>query len=147
MKVILTADVKGTGKKGDLVKVADGYAHNFLLLKGLAVEASEQAINDKLNKDSAREHHAQQELDTAKEIAKKLDGKTIKFHAKAGANGKLFGSITSKEIAQALLQEFSLDINKKKIALDTEIKSFGSFSFEVKIFVGVSAKMTVMVTE
>lgn len=147
MKVILQQDVQGSGKAGDLVNVSDGYARNFLLKKGLAIEASPSAVNAKLTRDSAAAHHAQVELDAAKETAKKLDGKKITIHSKAGANGKLFGSITSKEIAEELSKVYSIDINKKKIALSSDIKGYGEFSFEVKLHAGVSAKMTLTVTE
>ncbi|MEG0692126.1 MAG: 50S ribosomal protein L9 [Oscillospiraceae bacterium] len=147
MKVILTQDVKGSGKEGELVNVSDGYAKNFLLKKGLAIEASASAINAKQTKDSAIAHHAQVELDTAKETAKKLEGQTIKIKAKAGANGKLFGSITSKELAEELTKCYGVEVNKKKITLTSDVKAYGEFNFEVKLHTGVSATMKLIVEE
>ena len=147
MKVILKEDVKGSGKKGDLVNVADGYAKNFLLKKGLAVPADAQAINDKKTKDAAVAHHAQVLLDEAKEAAKRLSDKTVKVTARAGENGKLFGKVTSKEIAAAVEKEFGMEVNKKKISLEQDIKTFGTFTFELKLHPGVTAKMFVSVSE
>ena len=102
MQVILKQDVKGSGKAGDLVKVSDGYAKNYLIKKGLAVPASAAAMNEKKTKDAALAHRLQVELDQAKELAARLDGKTIVISAKAGANGKLFGSVNAKEIAEQI---------------------------------------------
>lgn len=147
MKVILTQDVKGSGKAGDLVNVSGGYAKNFLLRKGLAIEASSTAINAKQTKDSAAAHHAQVEVDTAKETASKLEGKVIKLQAKAGANGKLFGSITSKEIADALQKAYGIEVNKKKITLTADVKAYGEFSFEIKLHSGVNATMKLIVEQ
>jgi len=147
MQVILKQDVKGTGKAGDLVKVSDGYARNFLFPKGLAVTASAAAVNEKATKDAAIAHHKQEELDAARVTAKKLDGQGVVLSAKAGANGKLFGSVTSKEIAQELGSRYGVELDKKKIVLESEIKAFGTYSFEVKLYPGVTAKMSVKVTE
>ncbi len=134
MKVILKEDVKGSGKKGDLVNVADGYAKNFLLKRGLAVAADAQAVNEKNAKDAAAAHHAQVALDNAKETAKRLADQTVTVTAKAGEKGKLFGKVTA-------------EVNKKKITLAQDIKSFGTFSFELKLHTGVVAKMHVNVVE
>lgn len=147
MKVILTQDVQGSGKAGDLVNVSDGYAKNFLLKKGLAIIASAAAINEKSTRDSAVAHHAQVELDDAKAVAKKLDGKSITIKARAGANGKLFGAITSKEIADELSKLYSIDVNKKKVSLASDVKSYGNFEFEVKLHAGVITKMKLIVEE
>lgn len=147
MEVILKQDVKGTGKAGDLVKVSDGYARNFLFTKGLAVPASAAAVNEKKTKDSAAAHRAQVELEQAQELAKKLDGKGIVLTAKAGANGKLFGSITAKEIAEELQKAFQVEVNKKKIILNSDIKAYGAYSFEIKLHAGVSARMSLEVSE
>lgn len=147
MKVILTEDVKGSGKKGDLVNVKDGYAKNFLLKKGLAVIADANTINQKNSKDAAAAHHAQELVDQAKAVADKISGKTVKVTAKAGEGGKLFGKITSKEISAVIQKDFGIEVNKKKISLQQEIKSYGTFSFEVKLHTGVSANMFVQVTE
>ena len=130
MKVILTEDVKGSGKKGDLVEVADSYARNILLRKGLAIEATATAINNKKTQDAAKAHHAQVELDAARANKERLDGKSVTVLAKAGSGGRLFGAVTSKEIAAALKNEYKVDVDKKKIALSGEIKAFGTFSFD-----------------
>ncbi|HIQ58270.1 MAG TPA: 50S ribosomal protein L9 [Candidatus Merdivicinus intestinavium] len=147
MKVILTQDVKGSGKKGDLVEVADSYARNFLLRKGMAIEATPAAINNKKTQDAAKAHHAQVELDAAVANRDRLHGKSVTVTAKAGAGGKLFGAVTSKEIATALKAEYSLDVDKKKIAVDGEIKAFGTYSFDLKLHNGVVAAMKVVVKE
>lgn len=146
MEVILLADVKGSGKKGDLVKVSDGYANNFLLKKGLAVVADKAAINEKETKDAAAAHHAQVALEQAQKTAAFLQGKTVTVHAKAGENGKLFGKITSKEIADAVSREYSVPVSKKKVELSADIKAQGEFTFEVKLHAGVTASMKVIVT-
>jgi large subunit ribosomal protein L9 len=147
MKVILLEDVKGSGKKGDLINAADGYARNYLLPKKLAMEATAAAINNKKTQDDAKLHHAKVERENAEALKKQLDGKTVTVKAKAGAGGKLFGSVTAKEVAQALSQQFSIEADKKKISLESEIKAFGTFSFEYKLLGGVVAAMKVMVTE
>ena len=104
MKVILQADVKGSGKKGQLINVSDGYARNFLLPKGLAIEATAQAMNDLKNRAAAAQHKAEVEKEAAAELGKKIEGKTIKRTAKAGAGGRLFGAVTTKEIAPPLIK-------------------------------------------
>lgn len=147
MKVILKQDVKGSGKAGDLVNVADGYAKNFLLKKGLAVPADANALNQKKTKDQAAQHHAQMLVNNAKETAQMLENKTVKIRAKAGEKGRLFGKVTSKEIAEEVTKEFGVEVNKKKVSVETEIKSFGTFSFEIKLHPGVSVKMNVCVCE
>ena len=147
MEVILKKDVKGSGKAGDLVKVSDGYARNFLLPKGLAVPASAAAVNEKVTKDAAVAHRIQVELEEAKAAAAKLEGKTVVIAAKAGANGKLFGSITAKELASELSRMTGESIDKKKIVLEADVKSYGEYSFEVKLHTGVSAKLFLVVKE
>lgn len=147
MKVVLKQDVRGTGKKGDIVNVADGYARNFLIVRGLAVEASAQALNDIKNARLAQEHHAQQLREQAEDTAKKLNEKTIRITAKAGQGGKLFGSITSKEIASEIEKAFGESVDKKKISLENDIKGFGTFTAEIKLHPGVSAKVYVVVSE
>lgn len=147
MQVILKQDVKGTGKAGDLCKVADGYARNFLIAKGLAVEASAQAMNDKKNKDAAAAHKLEVELEEAKANADKLLGKTVKISAKAGSAGRLFGSVTAKEIAEAVEKAYGMPVDKRKIALSGDIKAFGTYHFTIKLHSKVSAEMSVVVTE
>ena len=146
MKVILKADVKGSGKAGDLINVSDGYARNFLFPKNLAVPADKGAMNDLKNKEAAAEHHKQVEVDEAKALAAKLEGKSVTVKAKAGQGGRLFGSITAKEIAAALQAEFGIQVEKRRIDV-SEIKAFGSYSATVKVYSGITAKITVVVTE
>ncbi len=146
MKVILKQDVKGQGKKGELVQVSDGYARNFLLPRGLAVEADAQAMNDLRNKESAKQHHLQVEKDEALASAAIVKDKMVKITAKAGQSGKLFGSVTSKEVAEAIKAQYNIVIDKRKIVMG-DIKAFGSYQAELKFNQGVTAKITVMVCE
>ena len=147
MKVILLEDVKGSGKKGDLVKVSDGYARNFLIKKGLAIEATAQTIAEKNMRDQANAHHKQQEIDNANKTAEFLKEKTVTIGAKAGSSGKLFGSVTSKEVSAAISEQFKVDIDKRKITLNTDVKAYGTYEFEVKLLAGISVKMTLNVIE
>lgn len=147
MKVILKADVKGNGKKGEIINVSDGYARNFLFPKGLAVEANAQAMNEYNNAVSSKEHHEQVLKDAAKEAKLKLDATEIVIKAKAGSGGRLFGSVTSKEIAAEIKKVTALDIDKKKIVLDSDIKAFGTFTVPVKLYQGIVADLKVKVTE
>lgn len=146
MKVILKQDVKSLGKKGELVNASDGYARNFLIPKGFAMEANATAMNDFNNKESAKKYHKAEEIKAAKADAEKLEGKTFRLTAKAGANGKLFGSVTSKDISAKIKQDLSLDIDKRKIAVE-DIKQFGTYEAEIKVYQGISAKIYVQVTE
>lgn len=146
MKVVLLADVKGKGKKGELCNVSDGYARNFLFPKKLAVEADNAALNELKNREEAIAHHKKEELDQAKEIAAKLDGKTVSITAKAGAGGKLFGSVTSKEIAAEIKNSLGIEVDRKKMNV-SDIKNFGEYTAEIKLHQGVSAKITVKVSE
>lgn len=147
MQVILKEDVKGSGKKGDLVKVSDGYARNFLIPKGLAMQADAQALGEFKSKQAAVEHRAAEELQTAKDLAERLNEKTVRLTAKAGTGGRLFGSVTSKEISDAINKEFSCNVDKRKIVLENDIKSFGTFTAQVKLHAGISASVYVMVGE
>ncbi len=146
MKVILKQDVKGQGKAGQLIQVSDGYARNFLLPRGLAIEADSQAMNDLRNKESAQQHHKAVEKQEAEAAAKTLSGKTVKIVARAGQNGKLFGSVTTKEVAQALKEQYGVELDKRKISM-ADAKAFGSYEAELKFNQGVTAKITVMVAE
>lgn len=146
MKVILKQDVKSLGKKGDLVNASDGYARNFLFPKGLAVEANATAMNDYNNKESAKKFHKAEEIKAAQEIADKLRDKTFKLTAKAGANGKLFGSVTSKDVAKKIKDELNIDIDKRKIVMP-DIKAFGTVEAEAKIYQGISSRLFVQVSE
>lgn len=146
MKVILTQDVKGQGKKDQVVNVSDGYARNFLFPKKLAVPADSSALNDIKNKESAKQHKLDVEKQTAEEIAKKLQTITVKFEYSSGPDKKLYGSVTSKDISEALKKDFGIDIDKRKITLNENIKSFGNFTADVKLFTGVSGKINILVT-
>ncbi len=146
MKVILKEDVKSIGKKGTLVNVSDGYARNFLLPKGLAIEATAGALGEMKSKQESERHRLEQELILAKENAAKLSGKTVKVIAKAGQNGKLFGSVTSKEISEAIKAQYSISVDKRKIDV-ADIKNFGTYEAEVKFPQGVTAKVSVQVGE
>lgn len=146
MKVILKQDVKSLGKKGDLVNASDGYARNFLFPKGLAVEANASAMNEFNNKENAKKFHKAEEIKAAQADADKLEGKTFKLKAKAGANGKLFGSVTSKDVAGKIKEELGVEIDKRKIIMD-DIKVFGTVQAEIKIYQGITAKVFVQVSE
>ncbi len=146
MKVILKQDVKGLGKKGELVNASDGYARNFLFPKGLAAEANAQAMSEFKNKQQAEKYRIETETAAAKAAAERISGKTVHITAKAGQNGKLFGSVTSKEIAEKVRDEFGIETDKRKIIVD-DIKQFGTYEFEIKLYQGISAKLYVMVGE
>ena len=144
MKVILLTDVKGTGKKGDLVEVSDGFAQNFLLKQKKAKLADNSAINQKQMADNSKQYHYDQDLQKAKDLAQKLKTVELKFQVKAGDNGKIFGSITSAEIADELKKK-GFEVSKKQIVLDSPIKFAGKYVIEVKLFVGVVAKLNIVV--
>ena len=147
MKVILTQDVKGSGKKGELINAADGYARNFLLPKGLAVEANNQAMDELKAKEASKQHKIQVEREAAMEASKKLEGKTVQIKAKAGAGGKLFGAVTNKEISEGLKAQYGVDIPKQKIVLDEPIKAYGSYQVKAKLGFEVSGTVYVTVCE
>ena len=147
MKVILTQDVKAQGKKGDLIDVSDGYANNFLLKKGLAKVATKQAINELEGKKGAEQYRRNQEELKAKNIADRMKEITVKLTAKAGQEGKLFGSITSKDVAKALKEQYNIDVDKRKIDLPDGIKSCGTRDVNVSLYTGVVGTFKVQVTE
>lgn len=147
MKVILLQDVKSLGKKGELVNAADGYARNFLLPKKLAKEANAQAMNEYRNAEDSKNFKIQTLIEQAQKDKNTLDGKVLTVCAKAGSNGKLFGSITSKEVANHIKEKFGIDIDKRKVVLSSDIKTYGEFSVEVKLYTGISATLTVSVKE
>ena len=146
MKVILLADVKGKGKKGELCNVSDGYARNFLFPKNLAIEADSAAMSELKSREEAVAHHKKEELDAAKATAAKLNDKTIIIKAKAGSNGRLFGSVTTQEIAAEIKNSLGIDIDRKKMQV-ADIKNFGEYEAEIKLHIGVVAKINVKVTE
>ena len=139
-------DVKGQGKKGQTINVSDGYARNFLLPKNLAVEATNAAINDMKGKDEAFAYKKQTELNEAKEMLAKLSGISVKLSAKAGANGKLFGSVTNKDIAEELVKQHHIKIDKRRFEME-DIKQTGTFEISVKLYPDVVGKLKVTVTE
>ena len=147
MKVVLLQDVKGTGKKDDIVNVSDGYARNFLLPRKLAKEASAGAISEIATKQKAKEHHKAEEKKAAQELAAKLEGQTVTIHAKAGESGRLFGSVTPKEVAEALKQVTGEEIPKNKITIDGDIKTYGEYRAKIKVYPEVTATIGLKVTE
>ncbi|MEA5134572.1 MAG: 50S ribosomal protein L9 [Candidatus Fimivivens sp.] len=147
MKVILLADVKGTGKKGELHEVSDGYARNFLMPKKLAQPATAQAVGEMKAKQDSAAHRAEVERQNAEALATKLNAMTVKVHAKAGTGGKLFGAVTTKEIADAMTEQLGTAIDKKKVSIDGDIKAYGEYEAVVKLHPGIAAKTKVVVCE
>jgi len=147
MKVILKQDVKGLGKKEDMVDVSDGYARNFLLPRGLAVEATQTNLNIMKTKKEAEKTKKEREIAAAKVLAEKLRQTTVIIKAKAGDNGKLFGSITSKDISEKLKSDYNIDVDKKKINLQEPIRSLGVNEVEVRVYPEISTKLTVKIEQ
>ena len=147
MKVILQQDVKGQGKKGQMVEVSDGYGRNFLLPRKLAVEATAENINTMKMQDKAKQARLAEEKAAAEAAAERLKSCQVKIRAKAGQGGRLFGSITSREISDELKAQHGIDVNKSKIVLSEPIKSFGSFEVKCKLGSEVSGTIYVLVTE
>ena len=145
MQVILTQDVKGQGKKGQMVNVSDGYARNFLFPKGLAQEATKSNINDLKGKKESLEYKIKTETDEAKAIAEKMTVIEVVLKAKAGDNGKLFGSITSKDVSDALTNQHHIKLDKKKFVLPDGIKTLGVTEVTVKLYTGVTGTLRVNV--
>ena len=145
MKVILTQDVKKVGKKGELIEVKDGYARNALFPKGLAVEANAVNLNQRKLEQKAEDKRKQQELDEAKAVAEVINDKEIKLSVKTGEGGKVFGSVTSKEIAEAIQKEFGVKVDKKKIQLKDAIKGLGGQKVTIKLHPSVLATVSVLV--
>ena len=146
MKVILTQDIKGVGKKDDIINANDGYARNFLFPKKLALEATNDNLLKLKAKQDSKEYHKNLEIEANKDIAKKIESIKLELKVKAGANGKTFGGITSKEISEGLKKQMNIDIDKKKIMLKETIKTIGSFVVDIKFGDGVTAKLTVNIT-
>lgn len=144
MKVLLLQDVKPQGKKGDIVEVNDGYARNFLIRRGLAKEATASVINETNQRRAADEKRRKEELEAAKQAASKLEGTTVEIAIRCGENGKPFGAVTGKEIAEKLTQ-MGYDIDKKKVVLKDAIKMVGNYQVELKLYAGVTAKVIVAV--
>ena len=146
MKVILTADVKGQGKKDQMVEVSDGYARNFLFPKKLAVPADSKSINEMKNKEASKQHKIDVERQTALDIQKKLEDIVLVFEYSAGPDKKLYGSVTTKDIAEELSKKHGITIDKKKMSLPVPIKSYGRFTANVALFSGIVGKIAVEVT-
>lgn len=147
MKVIFLQDVKSSGKKGEVKTVADGYARNMLLPKGYAVEATAKNMNLLEGQKASAQHKMDLEIAAAKEAAAKVKGKKVKISAKAGSNGKLFGSVTAGNVADALNEQFGVKVDKKKIALSTDIKNFGSYTAVIKFYNGITETIDIDVDE
>lgn len=146
MKVILTKDVKAQGKAGQIINVSDGYARNFLFPKGLAIEADAKALNEIKNKEASEKHKIEVETNLAKETAEKLSAVQVKIKCQSGGDGRLYGSVTTKDIAEELKKQHGIEIDKRKIQMDT-IKSYGSYTADVKLYNGVTGKINILVCE
>ncbi len=147
MKVLLDQDIKGTGKKGDIVDVSDGYARNFLFPRKLATPADAAAVNAANIKKSAAAHRKFTEGVAARELAKSLDGKQVTIPGRVGENGKMFGTVSGKEVAAALAEQLGTTVDKKKISLSDAIRSTGEYTAKVSLFEGVSANVRVLIKE
>ena len=147
MKVILIEDVKTLGKEGDTVNVNDGYARNFILPKKLGIEATAKNMSDLAGKKSSEQHKSDVAKQEALDNAAKLKGKNVVIKAKAGAGGKLFGAVTASHVADAIASQLGIKVEKKKVALNSEIKAFGGYTAEIKLHPGISEKITVNVVE
>ena len=147
MKVYLKQDVKGQGKKGQIVDVSDGYARNFLLPRGLGMLADARLENEVKNSQSSKAFHDQQELDAAKALAKRLESLSVSVTADAGADGRLYGSITNAQIAQLLAEQHGITVDKRKIVMNDPIRAYGKYEIDVKLYTEVSGKIYVLVCE
>ena len=147
MKVILQEDVRGKGKKGQMVEVAEGYARNYLLPRKLALPATTDAINTMKMKEKAKKAEEARQKAEAEAIVEKLKGSQVRMTARAGSNGKLFGSITTQEISDALKEQYGIDIPRQKLVLDTPIKSFGNFEVKAKFGFEITGTVYVAVYE
>lgn len=141
MKVILLGDIKGVGKKDQVIEASDGYARNFLFPKKLAVEANNENMSKLKSKQESNQFRKDTEKKEAEELAKKLTGIMLKIKVRAGENGKIFGGVTSKEIAENLKKEYSIEIDKKKVLLPETIKNIGTFTVDIKLYEGIIAQL------
>lgn len=147
MKVILLTNVKGLGKKDEMVEASDGYARNYLIPKKLAIIADNKAQNELKGKEASRQFKIDEEKKAAREIASRLEGTTVKIKAASGADGRLYGAITAKDIAEKLEKDFGITVDKRKIELADNIKNYGTYSVTVKLYTDISGKFTVVVHE
>jgi large subunit ribosomal protein L9 len=147
MKVILTQDVKAQGKKGDIIEVSDGYARNFLFPRKLAVVADAQALNEAKNREASKKHKIETERAAAEELAARLGGVLVKISVPAGADDRFYGSVTAKDIAEALREQFGIEIDRRKIVLADNIKAFGSYTVDAKLYTEVVAHINILVSK
>lgn len=147
MKVILTQDVKSQGKKDQIIEVSDGYARNFLFPKKLAIPADAKALNEAKNKEASRLHKIEVEREEATKIAEALTGITVKVISKSGADGRLYGAITPKDITDALEKDFKIALDKRKLEIADPIKTFGTYDIEVKIYADIVGKIHLVVSD
>ena len=147
MKVILLQDVKSLGKKGELVEASDGYARNYLLPRKIAREANAQAMNEYKNAENSKNFKIATQKAQAEQQKKMLEGKKFVMTAKAGQGGRLFGSITAKQVAEEIKKQYNIVVDKRKVVLECHIKEFGTYKAEVKLYTGISANIDVQVTE
>ena len=147
MKLILTQDVKGQGKKDQIIEASDGYARNFLIPRGLAIPTDARSINEVKNREDSRLHKIETEKAAARETAAKLEKITVKIVGQAGSDGRLYGSVTAKDIAEALQKQHGIVIDKRKLSLPEPIKSFGTYNTEVKLYTEITGKIKVTVSD
>jgi large subunit ribosomal protein L9 len=147
LKVILLQDVKSLGKKGELVEASDGYARNYLLPRKIAREANAQAMNEYKNAENSKNFKIATQKAQAEQQKKMLEGKKFVMTAKAGQGGRLFGSITAKQVAEEIKKQYNIVVDKRKVVLECDIKEFGTYKAEVKLYTGISANIDVQVTE
>lgn len=147
MKVVLLTDVKSQGKKGQVINVSDGYANNFLFPKKLAVPADNQILTEMKGKEDARLHNIELEKKAAADIAEKLKNVTVSIKAQGGADGRTYGSVTAKDIAEALEKQHKIKVDRRKISLEFPIRAFGVYILDVKLYTDISGKIKVAVTE
>ncbi len=140
MKVILTQDVKAQGKKGELIQVSDGYARNFLFPKGLAIEANKSAMNELETREKAKQYRIATETKQAQEIRDRLEKLEVKLQLPAGSDGRLYGAVTSKDVAEALAAQHGITVDRRKIEMEP-IKAYGCYTPSVKLYTGVSGKI------
>lgn len=143
MKVILLSDIKGVGKKDQVIEASDGYARNYLFPKKLALEANTENMSKLKSRQNSNQFRKDTEKKQAEEIAKKLKGIMLKIKVRAGDNGKIFGGVTSKEISDGLKRDYNIDIDKKKILLNETIKTIGTFTIDIKLYEGVIGKLKI----
>ena len=147
MKVMLLADVKGQGKKDEIINVSDGYARNFLFPKKLAVVADNKAISDAKAKEETKRHKIEVEKAQANDLAARMDAVQVKIAQTGGADGKLYGSVTSSDIAEAIKEQHGIEIDRRKIQMDGAIKAFGTYDLDVKLYPEIVGKVHLIVTE